>query len=74
MASGFAVRHYAVFVEDVGAEDVGDDGMVEAVADPGPEGVHSKECAFLSELVKLGVAIEEPGADELVEDAHCKWG
>lgn len=47
--------------------------MVEAVEDPGEEGVHLEEDALLAELVELGVAVEKAGGDELVEDAHDQW-
>ena len=48
--------------------------MVEAVGYPEEEGVHFEEDAFLAELVELRVAVEEASRNELVEDAHGKWG
>ena len=48
--------------------------MVEAVENPGEEGVHLEEDTFLAELVELGVAVKEAGGDELVEDAQDKGG
>lgn len=48
--------------------------MVEAVEDPGEEGVHVEEDTALGELVELWVAVEKAGADELVEDAEDEGG
>ena len=48
--------------------------MVEAIEDPGEEGVHFEEHAFLAEAIELRVAVEEPGGDELVEDSHYDGG
>ena len=48
--------------------------MVEAIEDPGKEGMHFEEDAFLAELVELRVAVEEAGGDELVKDAHDQGG
>ena len=45
--------------------------MVKSVENPGKEGMHAEEGAFLAELVQLWVAVEETCGDELVEDAHC---
>ena len=36
--------------------------------------MHLEEDAFLAELVELGVAIEQAGRDELVEDAQDERG
>ena len=46
--------------------------MVETVENPGEEGVHFEEYAFLAEPVELRVSIQEAGGDELVEDTHNK--
>lgn len=48
--------------------------MVEAIEDPGEEGVHLEEDALLPELVELRVAVQQAGRDELVEDAHDEGG
>lgn len=42
--------------------------MVESVADPLPECHRGKETVGLSELIQLGVPIEHPRGDELVEN------
>ena len=47
--------------------------MVEAVEDPGEEGMHFEEDALLAELVELRVAVEEARGYELVEDAEDEW-
>ena len=44
--------------------------VVEAVEDPGEEGVHFEEHSSLAKLVKLGVAVEEARRNELVENTH----
>ena len=44
--------------------------MVEAVGDPGPEGMHLEKGTLLAEPIQLRIAVEEARADELVEDAH----
>jgi len=46
--------------------------MVESIADPGEERVHFEKCVLLSELIKLGVSVQEARRDELVEDTHRK--
>ena len=48
--------------------------MVEAVGYPEEEGVHFEEDAFLAELVKLRVAVEEASRNKLIEDTHGKGG
>ena len=70
VAGDFAVAEDAVVEEEVAAEDVGQDGVVEAVGDPGPEGVHAEEEALLCELVELWVAVEQACRDKLVEDTN----
>lgn len=47
--------------------------MIETVEDPRPERMHLEENTFLAELIKLGVAVEQSGRNELVEDANHKW-
>lgn len=74
MAGDFAVALREVPVPDELGDEICDEGVVEAVEDPGEEGVHLKEDAFLAELVELGVAVEEAGGYELVEDAHDEGG
>ena len=46
--------------------------MVEAIADPGPEGVHPEERPFLTQLIELRIPIKQPRRDELVENTHRK--
>jgi len=72
-------RHCAIAQHKIAAVDgrgdvVDNQGMVEAVADPGPEGGHAEEDATLGEGVELGVAVEEAGGDELVENAEGEGG
>ena len=74
MAGDFAVGLNKVIVEDAFGEDVGDERVVEAVGNPGNEGVHAEEDAALAKLVELWVAVEEAGGDELVIDAHDERG
>jgi hypothetical protein len=47
--------------------------MVEAIKNPGEERMHLEKDTFLSELIKLGISIEEAGRDELIKDSHDKW-
>ena len=70
VAGDLAVGLRGVVEPDGFREEVGEEGVVEAVADPGEEGVHAEEGALLAEAVELRVAIEEAGGDKLVEDAH----
>lgn len=44
--------------------------MIEAVRDPGEEGVHLEEDTTLRELVELRVAVQEAGGDKLIKDAE----
>lgn len=74
VAGHFAVALHQIVVPDQLEEDVGKEGVVEAVEHPGEEGVHLEKDAFLAELVELRVSIEEAGRDELVEDAHHEGG
>lgn len=74
VACRFAVALWQVVVEDAFADEIGEERVVEAVANPGPEGVHFEEDAFLAELIKLRVSVEETSGDELVEDAHGEGG
>ena len=74
MTRDFPIGLHEIVVEDPFGEDVCDKRMVEAVCDPGDEGVHAKEGAALTKLVELWVAVEEAGGDELVVDAHDKRG
>jgi len=74
VAGDFAVALGQVPVPDQFGNKIGDEGVVEAVEDPGKEGVHFKEDTFLAELVELGIAVEEAGGDELVEDAQDEGG
>ena len=48
MAADFAVGKDEVVVEEVGGENISDDGMVKSVADPRPERMHAEESAFLA--------------------------
>jgi len=70
MAADCAVVQDQVAAVDGGGDIVDDEGVVEAVADPGPEGGHAEEDGRLREAVELRVAVEEAGGDELVEDAE----
>lgn len=70
----FAVALRQIPVPDELRGKVRDEGMVEAVQDPGPERVHFEEDSLLTELVQLWVAVEEPSGDELVENAHGQGG
>lgn len=53
-------------------DEIGEERMVETIEDPGPENVHLEKDAFLSELVKLWISVEEASRDELIEDTDYK--
>lgn len=74
VAGGAAVGLGEVRPEDGHADVVDYEGVVEAVGDPGEEGVHLEKDAGLRDAVELRVAVEEAGRDELVEDAEDEWG
>ncbi len=74
VAGDSAVALGEVPVPDELGDEIRDEGVIEAVENPGEKGVHLEEDTFLAELVELGVAVEEAGGDELVEDAHDERG
>ena len=43
--------------------------MVEGICDPQPKRSFGEELILLAESVELGIAIENPSRDELVEDS-----
>ena len=58
VASNFAVRLWQVVEEDGFGQKVCEQGMVEPVADPCPEGMHFEEGALHPQLVELGIAVQ----------------
>lgn len=72
MARDLAVALGEVILPDVDRSEVEDQGMIEAVQDPGEEGMHLEEDSLLAQSIELRIAIEEAGVDELIEDAHGK--
>ena len=74
MTCGLSIALGQIKVLDEFGEDVEDERVVEAISDPGEEGVHLEECVLLTDLVELGVAVEEAVGDELIEDTHCERG
>lgn len=70
VAGNLAVGEDEVVFEEEGREKIGEEAVVEAVADPGEEGVHAEEGAALAKAVELWVAVEETSRNELVADAH----
>ena len=72
MTVDLAVATDEVEVPDPLGHKIGDQAVVEAICDPGPEGMHLEEDALLAESIELRIAVEEAGGDELVEDAHDK--
>lgn len=49
---------------------VEDEGVIEAIPNPGEKRVHSEKDPLLTKLIQLGVSIKKSGGDELVEDTH----
>jgi len=43
--------------------------MIKAIDDPGPKGAYVEKFATLPKDVKLGISIEQAGANELIKDA-----
>lgn len=69
MPAHCAIGQYQIAAVDGGGDVIDDKRMVETVSDPRPEGGHAKEDGCLRKTVKLRIAVEEAGGDELVEDA-----
>lgn len=72
MPGDCAIRQYQIAAIDGSGDVVDYEGVVEAVANPRPEGGHAEENAALGEGVELGISVEEASRDELVEDAESE--
>ncbi len=59
MTSNLAIAQRQIIPPDELRRDIQNEGMVEAIRDPGEEGVHLEEGILLSELVKLWVSIQQ---------------
>src|SRR5690349_17203140 len=70
MTGDFAVALREIIKEDCLGDEIGEEGVVEAVSDPREEAVHLEKDTLLAKLVQLRIPVQEPGRDELIEDAH----
>ena len=71
MTPNLAVAHVQIVIKDEPRDDESEQGMIEAIEDPGEERMHAEEGTFLAKLIELRVAVKEAGRNELVKDAHC---
>jgi hypothetical protein len=66
----FTICHWKAIVEDEFRKTIGEQRVIEPICDPGPEAMHLEKYTLLTELIKLGVPIQQAGRDELINDTQ----
>ena len=72
MTGNLAIGQRQVPKKDQFGDEVKEQGMEKSIQNPGPEAVFLEEHTFLAQLVQLGISVEQPSGNVLIEDSHGK--